>query len=213
MLAVSEEGECPASEHFAHVAAGSIDVLFIDHGLLGGSVPYDSLRPKLRPDGIIVSLSPYRAGVSALANFVIPTPAFAESLDEAPTPWDAVSPSYALAPALLDPPAGVTTALEFINRVAGGAATPEAVIRAKVDELFAAKRGEVFTFADRTTKPVSEFKSAPDLYKAFNTGACWIDQFVKYSEPRPAMMGQAVSPASPTRGTAIAPPLWRPEHA
>jgi hypothetical protein len=202
----------PAQTRLSQLPNGSVDVLLVDHGLLGGSAPYDSLRQKLRPDGIIVSLSPYRAGVAALANFAIPTPAFAESLDEAPTPWDAVSPSYALAPALLDPPAGVATALEFINRVTGGEAAPEALIRERVEGLHAARRGEVFTFADRTTKPVTEFKSAPALYKAFNAGACWIDRNAKAaavnyhadrSEPRPLVSG-----ASPSAGTAISPPLF-----
>jgi len=182
--------------------AGSVDVLFVDHGFLGGSTSYDLLRSKLRPGGILVSLSPYRAGASSRADFVIPTPAFLESLDEAPTPWDAVSPSYALAPALVDVPAGVTTALDFINRVAGGETAPEAVIRAKVDTFYAAKRGEVFTFADRATKQVTEFKSGSDLYKAFVAGACWIDRKSK----------AAGESACSTR-TAIAPPLWRPQHA
>ena len=192
---------------------GSVDVLLVDHGLLGGSVPYDSLRSKLRPDGIIVSLSPYRAGVAALANFVIPTPAFAESLDEAPTPWDAVSPSYALAPAILDPPAGVTTALEFINRVTGADAAPEALIRAKVEGLYTAKRGDVFTFADRTTKPVTEFKSSTDLYKAFTTGACWIDQDAKvvainYHADHSATRPFVSEPRLLRSGCAISPPLF-----
>jgi len=194
----------------SHVPDASVDVLFIDHGLLGGSVSFDSLRSKVRRGGIVVSLSPYRAGVAALANFVIPTPAFAESLDEAPTPWDAVSPSYALAPALLDPPAGATTALDFINRVTGGDLPPEAAIRAKVGSLFAARRGEVFTFADRATRPVTEFKSAPDLFKAFSTGACWIDRDAKTVAVnyRPVSAGPEARVVAPTRGTAISPPLF-----
>jgi hypothetical protein len=160
-----------------------------------------------------VSLSPYRAGVAALANFVIPTPAFAESLDEAPTPWDAVSPSYALAPAILDPPAGVTTALEFINRVTGADAAPEALIRAKVEGLYTAKRGDVFTFADRTTKPVTEFKSSTDLYKAFTTGACWIDQDAKvvainYHADHSATRPFVSEPRLLRSGCAISPPLF-----
>ncbi len=218
--AVVARAASPAAEDLSNVPHGSLDVLFIDHGFLGGSIPYDFLRSTLRPDGIIVSLSPYRAGVSALANVVIPTPAFGESLDEAPTPWDAVSPSYALAPALLDPPPGVTTALAFISRVTGGEVAPEAAIRARVEGLFTARRGEIFTFSDRATVPVTRFKSPADLYKAFNAGACWLD-------PSSSPCGVGLWPASraadhrfswsarpgsgfaPIRGTAITPPLWR----
>ena len=109
----------------ASVPNESIDVLFVDHGPLGGSLPIDVLRSKLRFNGIIVSLSPYRAGAAALADYVIPTPAFAESLDEAPTPWDAAAPSYATAPALLERRAGVVQPLEFINKIVGGDAAPE----------------------------------------------------------------------------------------
>jgi hypothetical protein len=197
-------------ERLANVADGSVDILIIDHGLLGGSVPYDALRSKLRRNGIIVSLSSYRAGVAAMADFVIPTPAFGEGLEEAPTPWDAVSPSYALAPALLDPPAGVTTALEFVNRVTGAEAAPEALIRARADALYAARRGELFSFADRATKPVREFKSAPEFYKALNTGACWIDRDQKPVALKcgPLADGSAAKTTASTRGSAVVPPLF-----
>ncbi len=168
-----------ASTRLSSVPDDSIDVLFIDHGPLGGSLPFDAIRRKLRPAGIIVSLSPYRAGVPALADYVIPAPSFGESLDEAPTPWDAAVPSYAVAPALLDPPPGAIRPLEFIDRVTGGEATPEVLIRARVGSLYTAKRGEIFTFVDRATKPVAQFKSAGDLWKAFTAGACWIDPGAK----------------------------------
>jgi hypothetical protein len=136
----------------------------------------DALRPKLKPDGIIVSLSPYRAGISALADYVIPAPAFAESAEDAPTPWDAAVPSYASAPALLEAPAGVLPPLLFLNRVTGATATPDSLMRARLDGLFKAKRGDVFAFSDRSKKPVAGFKSADDFAKAFATGACWIDE-------------------------------------
>ena len=194
----------------ASVPNDSIDILFIDHGPLGGSLPIDVLRSKLRFNGIIVSFSPYRAGAAALADYLIPAPAFAECLDEAPTPWDAAVPSYATAPALLGRRAGTIHPLEFINRIVGGEATPESVIRGRVDALFAARHGEVFAFADGSRKAVSEFKSADDLWKAFSAGACWIDESarpvpVRY---RPGAGTPVTTATTFTRKPAVAPPLF-----
>jgi anaerobic selenocysteine-containing dehydrogenase len=187
----------------------SLAVLFIDHGPLGGSLPIDALRPKLKQDGIIVSLSPYRAGVAALADYVIPSVAFAEHLDEAPTPWDAALPSYSLAPALLDPPPGVVHPLAFVNRATGADTEPQAAIRARLDAIFAQKRGQVFTYADRAKKPVAGFKSKDDFAKAFTIGACWIDEAAKPITL--TKLAKVLAPASPeprSQSPAITPPLF-----
>jgi hypothetical protein len=169
----------------AAVPNGSLDVLFVDHGPLGGSVAYDALRSKLRDGGILVSLSPYRAGVAALADYVIPAPAFTECIDEAPTPWDAVKPSYSVAPALSAPPIGTVHPLSFVASALGTTASPEAIIRARVDELFASKSSE-------------------EMWKAMLCGHCWIDD--KGTTPvewQPAHVPQAWH----SRRPAIAPPL------
>jgi len=154
---------------------GEIDTLLIDHGPLGGSLS----RGALRRGGVIVSLSPYRAGVAAAADYAIPTPAFGEALEEAPTPWDAMSPSYALAPPLRGAPAGLTTPCDFIAKVTVSGETQESAIERRVERLHAAKRGVVFAFRDRTVKAMSEFKTAADLRKAFDAGACWTDREAK----------------------------------
>ena len=158
------------------IPEGEIDTLLIDHGLLGGSLDARILRSKLRPGGIIVSLSPYRARVTAVADYAIPTPAFGEALEEAPTPWDAISPSYSLSPALRSPRSGVMTAQDFIAKVTGSGDTQEAAIQHRLDTLHTAKRGTVFTFADRSTKAIADFKTPADLRKGFDAGACWIDR-------------------------------------
>jgi hypothetical protein len=158
---------------------GEIDTLLIDHGPLGGStagsLSRDVLQSKLRPGGVIVSLSPYRAGVAAAADYAIPTPAFGEALEEAPTPWDATAASYALAPPLRGAPAGITTPCDFITKVTASGETQELAIERRVEKLHAAKRGAVFAFRDRTVKAMSDFKTAADLRKAFDAGACWTD--------------------------------------
>jgi hypothetical protein len=181
MIAVNE----PAASVTQSVAQlnkigdGELDTVLIDHGLLGGSLEIDAIRAKLRPGGVIVSFSPYRAGVAAGADFVIPTAAFGEALEEAPTPWDAIVPSYALAPALRNAPAGVTSAIDFLERATGDSATRESAIQRRVEKLHAAQRGVVFAFADRSVKPMGDFKTPADLRKAFDTGACWTDAQAK----------------------------------
>jgi hypothetical protein len=158
---------------------GEIDTLLIDHGPLGGSLSRDVLQSRLRPGGVIVSLSPYRAGIAAAADYAIPTPAFGEALEEAPTPWDAMSPSYALAPLLRAAPAGVTIPCDFIAKLSASGETQESAIERRVGKLHAAKRGVVFAFRDRTVKAMSDFKTAADLRKAFDAGACWTDREAK----------------------------------
>jgi hypothetical protein len=188
----------------------SLDVLFIDHGPLGGSVAFDALRPKLRPGGILVSLSPYRAGVAALADYVIPAPAFAECLDETVTPWDAVIPSYAVAQALSDSPVGAVHPLSFISRVIGTGSSPESVLRARVGALWVEKRGEVFNPAARTKQKINEFKSSDELWKAFLGGGCWTDEQAKTSAvvDQSASIVQRRSAVTRSRRPAIKPPLF-----
>jgi hypothetical protein len=177
MITVSEPAGRVAE--LSEVGDGELDTVLIDHGLLGGSLEIATLRAKLRPGGMIVSLSPYRAGVAAVADLVIPTPAFGEGLEEAPTPWDAVSPSYALAPALRNAPAGVTNAVDFLARAAADPSTQESAIQARVEKLHSAQRGMVFAFADRSAKSMTEFKTPAELRKAFDAGACWTDAQAK----------------------------------
>jgi hypothetical protein len=172
---ISVAGEQPR----IRILDGGIDTLLIDHGPLGGSLSRDALQSRLRPGGVIVSLSPYRAGIAAVADYAIPTPAFGEALEEAPTSWDAMSPSYALAPPLRAAPAGITTACDFIAKVTASGETQEAAIERRVEKLHAAKRGVVFALRDRTVKAMSDFKTAPDLRKAFDAGACWTDREAK----------------------------------
>ncbi len=208
---VVARGTSPGAEPLSQVPRGSLDVLFVDHGYLGGSAPYELLRQTLRSDGVVVSLSPYRAGVSALADFVIPTPAFGESLDEAPTPWDAIAPSYSLAPAFIDSPPGVAPPLDFVNVVTGGKVGPEAAIRAGVERLFTARRGEIVTVADGLTRPMTDFKTSSEVFKTLVGGACWIDRDAKTVAVNCCLVANRSESRNATamRGTAVTPSLWR----
>jgi hypothetical protein len=197
-----------AATPLTEVPDGSIEVLIIDHGPLGGSVPIETLRSKLQPGGIVVSLTPYRVGAAAHAHFLIPAPAFGESLDEVGTPWDAAVPSYSVAPALTAARAGTIHPLDLLHRVTGGSGSPDSLIRARVDSLFTRQSGEIFELDGRTTKKVTEFKSAGDLWKAFSAGACWISSAAK---PRPARLAYQSRQAEAARlnGTpAVVPPLF-----
>jgi hypothetical protein len=164
----------PASTWLDQVEPASVDVLVIDHGPSGGAVPWTAIQPKLAANAVVVSLTPYTAGVAGRAHYVIPAPAFLESTQDRITPWDAAAESYTAAPALLNAEASCMEPSDIVARLCGGEiGALGRRMRERVSGLHASGSGTVFVFSEAQSKPVGEFESAEKLWEVFAQGACW----------------------------------------
>lgn len=188
---------------------GSIDILLIEAATAGAARSWQAIASRLRPEALVVALSPYDSGYAARANAVVATPACLEAIEEAPTAPGAARHSYALAPAVLEAPETAIGPAEFIALVAGKAgwaelagATTESVCKTRAAAIQAAQRGSVFTLADGAESPVTEFASADELYAKLAAGAVWIDEAPSPGAPKLALPGGA--PAERTRMLAAA---------
>jgi menaquinone reductase, molybdopterin-binding-like subunit len=166
-------------------ADGSIGVLILDEAPGGQATPWETIRPKLKRGAVVVSLSSFPGGIARHAEWVVPAPAFLETMQEAPTPTDGTRAMFALAPPLLAAPQGAITAEEFLNRMAAARGWPkveplEGALKVKAQALFASKRGALFTFADGGRKTA---KDAGEFWKLLLEGACWMDEDVPAPPP------------------------------
>lgn len=196
-LAADLPGMAPATP-LEDAAAGSIGVLLIEAATAGAARPWQAVSAKLAPGALVVTLSPYASGYAEHADALVATPAFLESIEEAPTAPGAARHSYALAPAVLKAPETAIAPAEFIALLAAKAgwaelaeATTESSMRARAAAIHAAKRGTVFTLADGSESPNSGFASADDLYSKLAAGAVWVDDVPAQASMKLALPGAA----------------------
>jgi hypothetical protein len=91
--------------------------------------------------------------------------------------------------------------------VLAGEGAREKEMRARVEALHKAAKGELFIFADGTKTAVKSFESADKLWEKFQEGACWTgDPPTALSIVKPP----EIRPASTVRTTAAAPPALLP---
>jgi anaerobic selenocysteine-containing dehydrogenase len=162
----------PATD-IAAVPDGSIRVLLVEEAAGGDPLPWNLLRPKLAPrNSVVVALTPWLDGCAQHADYVIPSPMYLESLDEAPTPAGSTVAGFSLSPALLTAPSKLTAPAEFVLRLAHDSATYPDILKQRVAAIKKEGRGAVFTYADAKSTPVRDI---PDLWKTMLTGAAWFD--------------------------------------
>lgn len=196
--ALSDTKTIPTTE-FAEIADHSIRVLIMDGAESGNAIPWTLIEKKLVPEkALVVSLSPYLTRHAKRANYLIPAPAHLESLQEAPTPFDAASASFSLSVPLLTPPASVVEPVTFINHLANAvgisiATNPIAdLLKSRVEAIYQTGRGRVFTFSDSQSVDITNIGSADQLLEMLNNGATWIDSDMKVpSLPRYSLLGKS----------------------
>lgn len=196
-------------------ADGSIGVLILDEAPGGQATPWETIRPKLKRGAVVVSLSSFPWGPARHAGWVVPAPAFMETMQEASTPTDSTRAMFALAPPLLAPPKGAMAPDEFLNRMAEARGWPkaeslESALKQKSGELFASKRGALFTFADSGRKTA---KDAGEFWKLLLEGACWVDEDSAAPAPRSLSLPDRLPPEKhrPVAELALITSGWKAE--
>lgn len=190
-LAGSRQWELAPSRDLADVPDHSVKMLILGDAFSGNALPWPLIERKLAGrDAFVVSLSPYFESYGRHADLLVPSPACLESLQDVPAPFDAVTAGFRLAPPLLKPPPGVTSAVEFVARLGKalgadmtGAESMAELVRAQVEAIHATRRGSVLSYSDGSTKAVTEFAAVADMEKALTDGAVWIDEEAKPAPP------------------------------
>jgi len=181
-----EGAETGHQMHLADVPDRSLRVLILDGCPSDSALPWPVLQQKLvGADALVVSLSPYFVGHARRATCMIPTPAWLEGFEEAPTPPGASRASLGLSTPMVPAPAQVVDPVEVMRRLAraldislpgsGGCAT---LIQARVAAIQTAGRGRVFCPGDRRFAPVNSLGSSDALWKHLCESGVWINDEV-----------------------------------
>jgi menaquinone reductase, molybdopterin-binding-like subunit len=186
-------GEPDSARHqLDDVPDHSIRLLMIDGADCGYTFPWALLERKLVPQkAIVVSFSAHASGLAAYADYIIPSAAHLESLQEALGPSDSRAANYSLSPPLLPRVEGTREPIEIIDKLAQATGLSgfrktalDNLLKERTRALHAAKSGTLFSFSNGTAKSVAEIGSADDLWKALNDGAVWIDNDLDQKAPQ-----------------------------
>ncbi|MFN7998732.1 MAG: molybdopterin dinucleotide binding domain-containing protein [Bryobacteraceae bacterium] len=200
----------PAARDFSTVPDHSIRVLLIDEGY-SNPLAWDFIRTKLADKATVVAMTPWLDGYGRLADYVVPSPVYLESLDEAPAPTAAIIASFSLSPALIQTPAQVVTAPDFVLQLAGDATTYLDALKARVAAIHSGGRGTLLTYANQATFRMADVSSAEDLWKALLDGSVWLDDRLPQTKATQAELSETPLPPSSdaalTVVAAVTPPL------
>ncbi len=178
------EPETVPARQIQDVPNRSIRVLLLDGAESGHALPWSLIERKLADEkSLVVSFSPYLAGLAHHAEIIIPGPAFLESWQDVPAPSHSAVETFSLSAPLLAPPPGATEPLEIAKKIASalgvtldgeGISFPD-YLKAHVQRLYSSGSGSIFTPSDRRTTPLKELDSSEKFWEALAAGACWVD--------------------------------------
>jgi menaquinone reductase, molybdopterin-binding-like subunit len=159
----------------------SIGLLLIDASEGDLPMPWPVMQQKLAERAVVVAISPYLAGTSARADYVIPSPAYLEAAHEMPTPFDSPVASIRVSAPLIEPRFESVDAGALVRAIAAAARivlpeeweNSEWLMKARVSRIHENGRGSVTTPADGLVHSMSELASADDLWDALLAGGCW----------------------------------------
>ncbi len=173
----------------------SVGLLLLDGTLAEGLVGWERLERLLADGAVVVSFSPFRAGLGEKATLLLPGPAPLEEAVELEGSADAPLATFALAPALLAPPAGLAIPEEVLREAAAAAGlTLPPPATGRIAAILATRRGQLFDPATATTTALSSLADTAALEAAFASGACWVDEPMPSPAGRFALLGDGEAP-------------------
>ncbi len=178
----------------------SIRILIVDGAGSGSALPRKLVEKKLVSQGsLVVSLSPYLTSDAMRADYLLPTPAFLESLSDVPGSAELSTASFGISAPMISAPAGITEPLTLLRKISEKVGvsigdegrTLEDCIKQRVVELHKAKKGSVFVSSDKKYVEVKSISTADDLWKMLVEGGCWVGQSSpKMSSPKFSFLGK-----------------------
>lgn len=113
------------------VPDASIGLLLIDEPTPGLALPWKSIEPKLKPGAsLVVALTWNRSSYAQRAHWLVPVPVYLEQAADAPVAHDTPTARLAASPALMKPPEGVMSAVDFVAAMSGA----ESALEARLEE-------------------------------------------------------------------------------
>lgn len=110
-------------------------------------------------------------GGGSKADWLLPSPGFAEELTDVPTAQASAVERYAIAVNLVAQPAETKTAAQFLAKIDGTLPDVEKAIHARCEQLFQRKAGSVY--GEQATA-VGKFESAAKMEEQLRQGAIWV---------------------------------------
>jgi hypothetical protein len=174
---------------------GSVGLLLLDATVVEGLVPWERLERALAEGALVVSLSPFRAGLGGKATLLLPGPAPLEEMLELEGPADAPLATLAFAPALLAPPKELALPEEILREsaAAAGLSLP-APSAGRAAALLSSKRGRIYDPVAAAFVPLGDVASPEALAELFARGACWVDDATPEPKGRFALLRDGEAP-------------------
>ena len=178
-----DDGTAPLAPEtsLAEVPDGDVRLLVIAAGDSGRALPWSALGRKLAPQALVVSLSPFRCGLTARADLVVPSPAPLEGHEEILPTADACVMSYAVTAPLLPPCAESVEPTRFLAELARAAGlgvpsdgTHAERLQRRAAAIFASHRGRVLVRGDEGFREEAP-ADAGAFWQALLAGGCWVD--------------------------------------
>ncbi len=161
----------------------SIRVLMIDEAESGHAIPWQLIERKLVADNpLVISMSPYLAGMTKRADYVIPAPTQYESCQDIPPSFDSQTATYAVSAPFYTPPENVIQPTEFLNRLAedigiektNGSYTD--MIKERTAEIYEKKRGWIYIPHNGRLIETADVFTGQQFWSHLNNGGYWIDE-------------------------------------
>jgi hypothetical protein len=176
-----EGGPLPEPRRLEALPNGSLRVLLLDAADGGRALPWSGVEPKLSPDALVVSLSPFDSGLSAGAQVLLPAPAPLEEFDEVQATPDAVVASFGLAAPILPPLAGTTDPSELVGRLAEASSvsldSPRSqrdLLKQRVAAIVGSRRGRLWVASDQGYETIPR-GSVEEVWDHLAAGGRWVD--------------------------------------
>ncbi len=158
------------SMDLSKVPDNSIRALITDPLPSGNAIPRRLLEKKLAQHATVIRFSPFVPAYGFDGEFVIPTAAYPNALDEIATPFDSPRAMFAVAAPIQPADASSLDPLELL-----GAGKTEDAVKARAQAIFESGRGELFNYASGETAPLKSLKNGEEFWTQLTAGACWRD--------------------------------------
>ncbi|HAP36039.1 MAG TPA: hypothetical protein DCQ28_08895 [Bacteroidetes bacterium] len=165
--------------------------MIVDGADSGYALPWSLIKKKLVQDNnFVVTFSPILNEISAHSDYLIPSPAYLESMTDVPTSIGSNVATFALSTPLLkkqdftNEPIDIIKEIALRSNISIEIPSIEELLKQKVEAIHSQKRGSIYVYSDQSSVSVRDISSADELWTRLNEGAVWIDESSNQTPPK-----------------------------